>query len=168
LLREPGLLGFQRDIFRAEQLDLQFRGAVKNKPSLPGQPGAQGMRQKNLGQLELARFELRLNVLDKMQEGLFRVAVLSMTGHGDVAPGRLLIERGGQFAAIQQPALERGGGLTPRGGGFELVKQGRDLAPIPQIHFVWNEAARPEDRQFSERQQIHARRIASRPVFGDG
>ena len=41
LLAEPGLLGFQRDIFRAKQLHLQPRVAVENEPALLRQLGGE-------------------------------------------------------------------------------------------------------------------------------
>ncbi len=71
------------------------------------------MRDVNFFQRELARLELRLDVLDEMQIGLFRVGVVRVAGHGDVTARGFLVERGVQFAPVQQPAFKFGGGLWP-------------------------------------------------------
>jgi hypothetical protein len=44
------------------------------------------MSEINLLQLELTRFELRLDVLDEMQIGSLGLLVVGVAGHRDVAP----------------------------------------------------------------------------------
>ena len=100
------------------------------------------MGDVSLGELELARLELRLDVLDEMQVGLFRLGVVRVAGHGDVALGGLLVEGGAQFAPIQQPRFQVGGGGARRRAGFELVEERRDLVPVSQVNLLRHKAAR--------------------------
>ena len=99
------------------------------------------MGDVSLGELELARLELRLDVLDEMQVGLFRLGVVRVAGHGDVALGGLLVEGGVEFAPIQQPPFQVGGGGARGGAGFELVEERRDLAPVSQVNRLRHKAA---------------------------
>ena len=94
------------------------------------------MRDENLRQLELARLELRLDVLDEMQIGLFRLGIVRVAGHGDVTLGMVLVERGAEFAPIEQPAFQFGGRFAGGGARFQLVEQRRDLVPIAQSSFA--------------------------------
>jgi hypothetical protein len=64
------------------------------------------MRDINFLQRKLARLELRLDVLDEMQICLLRVRVVRVAGHGDVTARRLLVERGVEFAPVEQPAFQ--------------------------------------------------------------
>jgi hypothetical protein len=43
------------------------------------------MRQVNLGEFELARLEFRFDLFDKMQIGLLRRGIISVTRHRDIA-----------------------------------------------------------------------------------
>ena len=158
LLAQLGLLGFQRHVFRAEQLDMIFHVAVKTpryRRACAGQLGWQlrlRMRDVNFFQRELARLELRLDVLDEMQIRLLRVRVVRVAGHGDVAARRFLVQRGVEFAPVEQPAFEFGGGFGLRGPRFQLVEQRRDLRPVAEVKVLRDERARPVRGQFSERQ----------------
>ena len=96
----------------------------------------------NLFQRELARLELRLDVLDEMQIRLFRLGVVRVAGHGDVAAGGFLVERGVEFAPVEQPAFEVGGGLALRGARFQLVEQRRDLRPVAEVNGWRDKCAR--------------------------
>ena len=60
----------------------------------------------SLFEFELPRLELRLDVLDEMEVGFLGVRIVGVAGHCDIAAGRFLIERGGQLAPVQEPALE--------------------------------------------------------------
>ena len=69
------------------------------------------MGDVNFLQRELARLELRLDVLDEMQIRLFRVGVVRVAGHGDVTARGFLVQRGVEFAPVEQPAFQFGGGF---------------------------------------------------------
>ena len=140
LLAELGFLGLQRHVLLAEQLDLELRVAVEHLVALLGQLCAQGMGDVNLGELELARLELRLHVLHEVQVGLLRLGVVRVARHGDVTLGGLLIHRGAEFAPIQQPPFQVGGGGARWRAGFELVKERSDLAPVSQVNLLWHKA----------------------------
>jgi len=64
----------------------------------------------------------------------------------------------GEFAPVEQPAFEAGGGLALRGAGFQSVEQRRDLRPVAEIKGLRNKGARLVRGQFCKRQQIHAAR----------
>ena len=101
---------------------------------------------------ELARLELRLDVFDKMQVGLFRLGIVGVAGHGDVTAGRFLVQRGGEFAPVEQPAFEIGGGLALRGAGFQPVEQRRDLRPVAEVKGLRDKGPGFVGGQFSKRQ----------------
>ena len=152
LLAQLGLLGFQRHILLAEQLDLDLRVAVEDLVARFGQLRAQRMGDVSLGELELARLELRVHVLDEMQVGLLRLGVVRVAGHGDVATRGLLVDGGVEFAPIQQPPLQVGRGGARRGAGFELVEERSDILPVSQVNLLRHKAARLMRRQRLERQ----------------
>ena len=110
------------------------------------------MRHINFLQRELARLELRLDVFDEMQIRLFRVRVVRVARHGDIPARRLLVERGIEFAPIEQPAFQLGGGLGLRRTRLQLIEQRRDLRPVAEVKVLRNERARPVRGQFSKRQ----------------
>ena len=110
------------------------------------------MRDVDGFQLELARLEFWLDVFDKMQVGLFRLGIIRVAGHGDVTAGRFLVERGAEFAPVQQPAFEVGGGPALRGTCLQLVEQRRDLRPVAEFNGWRNKLARLIRGQFSKRQ----------------
>src|ERR1039457_1863779 len=118
------------------------------------------MRDVNVLQRELARLELRLDVFDEMQIRLLRVRVVCVAGHGDVTARRLLVQRGVEFAPVEQPAFQPGGGPGLCGTRRQLVEQRRDLRPVAKIKILRNERTRLVRGQFSKRQQIHARSLA--------
>ena len=74
------------------------------------------MRDINFLQRKLARLELRLDVFDKMQIRFFRVRIVRVARHGDIAARSFLVERGGKFAPVEQPFFQIGGGsrFVPR------------------------------------------------------
>ena len=117
------------------------------------------MRDVNFRQRKLSRLEVRFDVFDEMQERFFGLGVFRVTGHGDVALGGFLVERGGEFAPRQQPAFEGGGGITLGRAGFKLVEQRRDLRPLAQINFLRHELTRLMRWQIVERQQIHRDKV---------
>ena len=69
------------------------------------------MFQINLFELELARFELGLDVLDEMEVRLLGIGAVRVAGHGDVALRTLLIQRRRKFAPGQERLLQFGHGL---------------------------------------------------------
>ena len=114
LLAELGLLGFERNVFRAEQFDMIFHVAVENEIFIFGGAGSASPVVLKFGarttrpsdgykffQRELARLELRLDVFDKIQIRFFRGRVVRMAGHGDVTAGRFLVQRGVEFAPVE-------------------------------------------------------------------
>ena len=72
------------------------------------------MRDVNFLQRELARLELRLDVFDEMQIRLLRVRVVRVARHGDVTARRLLVQRGVEFAPVEQPVFQLGGAIGLR------------------------------------------------------
>ena len=66
---------------------MHLRVAREHPVALFGQTDAERMRQINQFQPELARFEVRFDLFDEMEVGLFRVGVVGVAGHRDVAPG---------------------------------------------------------------------------------
>src|SRR5664280_1515037 len=110
------------------------------------------MRDVNGFKLELARLEFWLDVFDKMQVGLLRVRVVGMARHRDVTAGGFLVERGAEFAPVEQPAFEGGGGLALRGALFQLVEQRRDLRPVAEVNGWRNKFPRLVRGQLSKRQ----------------
>ena len=90
-----------------------------------------------------------------MEVGLFRLGAFRMAGHGDVAEGALLLQRGAQFAAVQQPALELGRRFAARGAGFQQVEQRGDLRKVPEVNLFRDKNAGAVRSQFVKRQQIH-------------
>ena len=99
------------------------------------------MGDVSLRELELARLELRLDVLHEMQVGLFRLGIVRVARHGDVAFGGLLVEGGAQFAPIQQPLFQVGGSGARWRAGFELVEQRGNPAPVAQVNLLRHKAA---------------------------
>src|ERR1019366_587134 len=142
LLAQASLLGFERHILWPEQLDMDLRVPVEDLVALFGQLRAKPMSDIGLGKLELARLELRLNVLHKMQVGLLRLRIVCVASHGDVAFRGLLVDGGAQLAPIQQPLFERGGGAARLRAGFELVEERSNPAPFTQVNGLWHKAAR--------------------------
>ncbi len=104
----------------------------------------------NLLQRELARLELRLDVLDKMQIRLLRICVVRVTGHRDVTARRLLVQCGIEFAPVEQPAFQFGDRPGRCGAHLQLVEQGHDLRPVAEIKMLRNERAGPVRGQFSK------------------
>jgi len=60
----------------------------------------------SLRQLELARLDLGLHILQEMQVSALGFFIIGVARHRDIAAGRFLIERGGQLAPLEQPTLE--------------------------------------------------------------
>ena len=110
------------------------------------------MRDVKPGQREVARLEFRLDLLDEVQVGLFRAGIVRVAGHGDVTPGRFLVQRGVEFAPVEQPAFQVGGGFALRRAGFQLIEQRLDLRPVAQIHLLRQKPARLVRRQRVKRQ----------------
>ena len=81
-----------------------------------------------------------------------RLGIVGVTRHGDVAARRFFIERGVEFAPVNQPAFQLGGGLGLRRARLQLVKKRRDLRPVAELKVLGNERARPVSGQFSEGQ----------------
>ncbi len=106
MLAEFGFLGFERDIFRAEQLDLHLGAAIEHVETVARQFWARGVREVELRELELKRLDLRIDLLDEMQVGVLSVGAVGVAGHGDVAARQFLVERGREFAPIEQPLVE--------------------------------------------------------------
>ena len=113
------------------------------------------MPQINLRQLELTRFDLRLDLLDEMEVGLFRRGVFRMAGHGDIAQGAFLIQRGAQFAAIQEPPLQLVRRFAARRALFQRIEQRGDLREVPQVNLLRDKHARAVRSQLVKRQQVH-------------
>ena len=141
LLAELGLLGFKRHILLAEQLDLDLRVPIEDLVARFRQLRAQRMTDISPGELELAGLESRLHVLNEMQVGLLRLRVIRVAGHGDVALGGLLVNRGVELAPVQQPTLQAGGGGARLCASFKLVEERSDLAPVSQVNCLWQKAA---------------------------
>ena len=76
------------------------------------------MRDINFFQLKLARLELRFDVFDEMQIRFFRVGIVRMASHRDVAARRFFVERGGKFAPIQKPFFKFSGRFGLRRARF--------------------------------------------------
>jgi hypothetical protein len=55
--------------------------------------------------------------------------------------------------------LQRGRAVGRGGTPFQLVEERRNLGPVAQISVLRDERTRPMRGQFSEWQQVHARRI---------
>ena len=114
------------------------------------QLGALRMRDEKFLQLELAWLELRLDQLDELQVSLLRIGVVRVTGHGDVAAGRFLIERGAEFAPRHEPGFEISHRLGGSNAGFKLIKERSDLHPIAQVELCWYKLTRLECGQRTE------------------
>ena len=99
------------------------------------------MGQVEFREFELPGFQLRFDLLNKMQVGLFRLGVVRVAGHGDVAARGHLVNGGIKFAPVQQPLLEVGGGGACRGAGFQLVKERGDIIPVSQVNLLGDKAA---------------------------
>ena len=100
-----------------------------------------------------------MNVLDDVEVGLFRLGIVRVAGHGDVALGMILVDGGVEFAPLQQPAFEFGHALAPGGGGFQFVVKRDDLIPVAAIQIGRDKSARLAGRQRIKGQQIHGERI---------
>src|ERR1017187_3659070 len=116
---------------------MNLRIPVEDLVALLGQLRAKRMGNIRLSELELAWLELRLNVLHEMQVGLFRLGIVRVASHGDVAFRGLLVDGGAQLAPIQQPLFERGGGAARLRAGFELVEERSNPAPFTQVNGLW-------------------------------
>ena len=110
------------------------------------------MGDVSLGELELARLELRLDVLHEVQVGLFRLGIVRVARHGDVALGGLLVDGGAQLAPIQQPLFQVGDGGARLRAGFELVEERSNPAPVAQVNPLGHKAAWPMRGQRVKRQ----------------
>ena len=104
---------------------------------------AQRMAGVDFFERELARFEPGFDLLDEMQIRLFRVRIVRVTGHGDVPAGRFLVERGGEFTPVEQPAFEVGGGPALRRAILQLVEQRGDPRPITEVDGRGDKSSRP-------------------------
>ena len=80
---------------------MELRIPVKDLIALLRQLLPEWMGDVGLGDLELARLDLRLHVLHEVQVVLFRFGIVGVARHGDVAYGGFLIERGAEFTPIQ-------------------------------------------------------------------
>ena len=118
------------------------------------------MRQINFRELELARLELGLNLLDKMQKSLFGLSIIGVAGHCDMPPRELLIHGGAEFAPVPQPLLQSMHRRTIPGAFLQLIEQRRDLRPLSQVDLRRHKSARRMRWQLAERQQIHATTLA--------
>ncbi len=167
LLAQLRLFGFQRHILRTEQLHLVLRVAIQNQKPPRRQFPPQRMRDINAGEFELSRLELRLDVFDKVQIGLFRVRAVRVTGHGDVTLRRFLVQRGAQLAPIQQPALEIRDGPALCRALLQSIEQWFDLIPVAQVDFPGQKPSRLVRRQSVKRQQLHSGRIMGRRERGN-
>ena len=93
------------------------------------------MRDVNFFERELARLDPRFDVFDEMQIRFFRVRIVCVARHGDVATGGFLVERGGEFTPIEQPTLERRHGFAIGRAPFQLVEKRLDLRPVAESMF---------------------------------
>ena len=84
LLAQSGLVGFERHVRIAIQLDAHLGVPLKDLVAFLRQLVAQRMSQKNLFQFELPRLELRLDVLHEMEIGSLGFRVVGVAGHRDV------------------------------------------------------------------------------------
>src|SRR5208337_4417194 len=159
LLAQPRFFRLQRHILRPEQLDLDLGIPVEDLVAFFGQLRANRMGYKGLGELELARLELRLDMLHEMQVGLFRLGIVGVTRHGDIALGRLLIYGGAQLAPSQQPLFQLGGGGASFGASFKLVEERSNLIPVSQVNPLGHKSAGFVRRQRAKWQSFHARKI---------
>ena len=152
MLADLGLLGFERDILLAIQLDVITHIAEEHVVARRWQLRALWMRDEEFLQLELARLEFRLDLFDEMQVSLLCVGVVRVTRHGDVTARRFLVERGAEFAPRHQPRFQISHGLGRRDTRFELVKQRRNLSPIAQVELHGHELTGFVSRQQTKRQ----------------
>ena len=104
------------------------------------------MPDVNLRQLELPRLELRLDVLDKVQVGLFGLGIVGVAGHGDIALGGFLVQRGAQLAPIQQPAFQLGGGAALRPPSLQRCRRAVQSAPNSPNQFPAAQTGAPGAR----------------------
>src|SRR5437016_489351 len=100
------------------------------------------MVEINLGQPELARLELRRDLLDKMQVSPFRFRIIGVAGHRDITAAGLLVQRGAQFTAVEEPLFQVRHCLAAGGAPLQIVKQWRDLRPVSEINTGGNEPTR--------------------------
>ena len=85
---------------------MQIRITIEHFVTRARKLSAQGMLHINLRQLELAWLDLRIDLFHEVKVSALGLFIIGVASHGNIAAGRLLIERGGQLAPIEQPALE--------------------------------------------------------------
>ena len=116
---------------------------------------AEGVGEEKFGEMELARLQFRLHLLDEMQVCNLRLRTVRVTGHRDVALAALLVERSEEFTLIQNPTLEVGERLALRRTRVELIEERGALGPVAEIDLRGHEGAWGVGRKICERQQIH-------------
>ena len=175
LLAQLRLLGFERHIFIAVEFDPHSGIAVEDivaAGNIAGrsrarfgrragpragfqQPRPKRVLQVNLFEFELTRLELRLNLFDEMEVGPLRLRVVRLARHRDVTARGFLVQRGTQFAPVEQPPFEIGGGLALRRPCFQTVEQRRDSGPLAPVNSLGHEPAGSVGRQRAKRQRNH-------------
>ena len=157
LLAELGLLGLERDVLLAEQLDEQRGVAVEDFVAMLVELRAERVGKEELREVELAGLQLGFNLLDEVQVRRLRLRAIRVAGHRDVALAALLIERGEDLALVKNPPLKLSTRLALRRARVEPVKERGDLAPVAEVNLGGHKAARGVDGEVREGQQIHWR-----------
>jgi hypothetical protein len=103
------------------------------------------MFEIKLRELELPRFNARLDLFDELQIGSLSICVVSLAGHRYVASGAIFLERRADFAPIDQPLRQVSHPAAPGSLQFQAIEQWNDLIPIPEIGINGYEATRGID-----------------------
>src|SRR5262249_55412540 len=85
------------------------------------------------------RLAFGIDVLDEIEVRLLVRRIVGLTGHIDVAPRALLIDRRAQFAAVGDPAFELLRVFDLRGLLFKLLEEWLEVRTIAEVCLLGNE-----------------------------
>jgi hypothetical protein len=155
LLAQAVVLGFQRDVFFAEDFDVNFGVFVVKGVAGFGKFLAGRMSQVALVEPEMARLHLRLDFFDEFEKGFFGVGVVGVAGHRDVTAGAFFFNGAGKFAPVEEPLFKGARGIDFAETGFEFLVKRTDLGPVAKIEFGGDEATGLISGQIRKWQQTH-------------
>lgn len=138
---EAGDLGFEGDVFGAEDVDvgLPLAGEEEELGVGDGECGAVGGFEELFLEGEEEGFDVGFDVFDEMHELFFDGGVIGVAGFGDVEAGAVFVDDGGELGEIEEELVEVGGG--GEGAVEERSVEGLEDGEVGDFEVGWDELA---------------------------